>query len=297
VRRREGLPHKTSQSFTYIYRARYNPGGAFPFQPRIRKQKTDDPAAKRIHGLMSGTLEVCSFWNRENIKMSRSFITAIALILMSSFTFAQDSPSKLQVFGGYSLFHADNGGLTGPTLDGILGAPSGTFGVVSNFNGWNAEAQYNVTRWLGVVADFSGRYGAPMTATSSSGISGLPGSSGYSFLFGPVLSYRTRSRITPFVHALVGVDSLHFNASTPVGLSSSISTSAVTDMAFAMAFGGGIDFRISRRFSIRPGQLDYVYTGHNLNGVYGAAIGPGSFQGLATSENNLRFSTGIVIRF
>ena len=35
----------------------------------------------------------------------------------------------------------------------------------------------------------------------------------------------------------------------------------------------------------------------DLNSFYGTAYGPGRFQGLATHENNLRFSTGIVLRF
>src|ERR1700675_1438686 len=99
--------------------------------------------------------------------MARFAVTTIVLIItLCSFADAQDSTPKLQVFGGYSLVHAGKGGLTGPAADSALGAPSGTFGVKSNFNGWNVEAQYNVTRWLGVVGDFGGRYGTPIVASS-----------------------------------------------------------------------------------------------------------------------------------
>jgi hypothetical protein len=45
------------------------------------------------------------------------------------------------------------------------------------------------------------------------------------------------------------------------------------------------------------GQIDYLYTAHNFNTIYGDAFGPGRFGGLPTRENNVRFSTGIVFRF
>jgi opacity protein-like surface antigen len=205
----------------------------------------------------------------------------------------------VEVFGGYSLLHAVNGGLNGAALDSALGVASGTSGVNSNFNGWNAEAQYNVKRWFGIVADVSGNYGSPITAASGSGVSGLPSGNSYSFLFGPALSYHARARMTPFVHALFGLNRTSLNASTITGLpvTSPGSTGAVSDSSFAMAFGGGLNYRLSPHAAIRVGQLDYLYTTHDLNSLYGNAFGPGLFSGLAEHENNLRFSTGIVLRF
>jgi opacity protein-like surface antigen len=233
---------------------------------------------------------------RENVAMTRFAVATITLIVLTcSFAFAQEATPKLQVFGGYSLMHVDTGGLTGPTMDSALRAPSGTFGVASNFNGWNAEAQYNLRRWLGIVADVSGHYGTPITA--SSGVSGLPNTNEYSFLAGPVFSFNTRTRMTPFVHALFGWDRLSVNASTLSGLPSPAASVATAYSDFAMALGGGVDYKLSRHLAVRVGQFDYLYTGHDLNSFYGSAFGLGLFQSLATHENNLRFSTGIVLRF
>lgn len=232
--------------------------------------------------------------------MTRVAVATTALIvLICSFASAQDTTPKVQVFGGYSLFHADTGGLSGPVADSVLGAPSGTFGVSSNFNGWNAEAQYNVRRWFGIVADFSGHYGAPLTASSTSGVSGLPGANAYSILFGPALSYKTKARLTPFAHALFGFDRARLNESTLSGLpdTSPGFSNAVSDTSFAMALGGGLDYKLTSRFAIRLGQVDYFYTNHDLNALYGGAFGPGLVSGLATHQNNLRFSTGIVFKF
>jgi opacity protein-like surface antigen len=107
--------------------------------------------------------------------MTRLTAAAVAIFLISSCALAQDSTPRFQVFGGYSLLHTDNGGLNGPLLNSLLEAPNGSFGLNSNFNGWNAEAQYNANRWFGLVADVSGNYGGPFTASSGSGVTGLPG--------------------------------------------------------------------------------------------------------------------------
>jgi hypothetical protein len=55
--------------------------------------------------------------------------------------------------------------------------------------------------------------------------------------------------------------------------------------AFAMAFGGGVDYRINHRLSLRPLQVDYLMTRF--------PEGTTSNQ----TQNNLRASTGIVIHF
>ena len=221
--------------------------------------------------------------------------TIILLAMIGSFVSAQDATPKVQVFGGYSFMHASTGRLTGSTLDLELHQYPGTLGVGSNFNGWNAEAQFNFDRWFGIVADFGGQYGTPITASGT--VSGLPSMSRYSFLAGPVISYRAKAKITPFVHALFGYDRASLSASTITGTSSPVTSFASTYTDFAIALGGGLDYKLSRHFDLRVGQLDYFRTSLDLNSLYGSAYGPGRFQGLATHENNLRFSTGIVLRF
>jgi opacity protein-like surface antigen len=220
-----------------------------------------------------------------------SVLTSFALAQTPTQTPIQDStirdstPKKFQIFAGYSLFRADTGGLSGPTVDSTLGARAGTYNVTSIFNGWNAEFQYNANSSLGLVFDGNGRYGTPVTAASSSGIIGLPNESGYSLLFGPVFTLKLRPKITPFVHVLFGLDYLK------------LSSSSASDSAVGVAVGGGIDYKLSPHMSYRIGQLDYFYTSHNFNTVYGDVFGPGNFEDLGTSQSNLRFSTGLVFHF
>ncbi len=226
--------------------------------------------------------------------MTRLVVAALALIvLFGSSALAQDATSKVEVFGGYSLLHADNGGLTGPTLDSALGQPSGTFGMPTNFNGWNAEVQVNVRGRLGVVADFASHTGQALTS-SNIYLLQLPSSNDYSLLFGPVLSYKV-GRISPFVHALAGLDRFHLGAGSIPGLFGR--AAPVVDRALAFAVGGGIDYKLSRHLSLRPVQADFFYTGHDLNAIYAASYTPGLLPNLASHENNLRFAAGIVIKF
>jgi opacity protein-like surface antigen len=236
----------------------------------------------------------------ENVEMTRSsaaVISFILIVLTGSFALAQDSTPKVQVFGGYSFVLADPGKLRGGNLDLFLRQNFDAFGTGSSFSGWSTEAQYNADRWFGVAVDFGGRYGTPITPYSRSSVSGVPKATAYSVLVGPVLSYRTKSRITPFVHALFGWDRTSLGASTISGVSTPVSSVAITYDDFAMALGIGIDYRISRHFAIRAGQIDYFHTSLNLDSFYRNAFDNQLFQGLANHQDNLRFSAGAVLRF
>lgn len=133
-----------------------------------------------------------------------------------------------------------------------------------NLNGWNASASGFFSRNLGVTADFSGSYGTPNFV--GVGIK----TNFYSYLFGPTVRFPNKSRLTPFVHGLFGAGRISGSA---LGVSGS-------DSAFAWAAGGGIDASLSRNFAIRVAQADFLQS-RVMNG----------------SQNNFRFSTGIVLKF
>jgi len=227
----------------------------------------------------------------------------VCLLLCSALSCAaQEDVPKVEVFGGYSYLHIDTEGITGSTLDAtcnnLLGpgtCPPGSFGVHPGAHGWNGSAQYNATRFLGIKADFSGHYNTPITISSQIanslaqlGITWLPPkASSYSYLFGPVL-FEITGRYKPFAHALFGENRVGTNLSN-VKLSG-IGAPGLTasDTAFAMAFGGGVDIRISERIAIRAGQVDYFYTKHDFTG--GA-------PGVATHQNNIRASVGFLFQF
>ncbi len=197
--------------------------------------------------------------------------TAVAgiVFLMTLFAGAQDVP-QVEVFGGYSLFHFDDKGLEAP-----LQALNPNLTVNRNLHGWNGAVQFNVNKWIGIVGDVSGHYGNVIESPVGS-ISGNI----YNFLFGPQINARGE-KATGFVHVLLGGNRSKINAIPAIGLPD------VSDTAFAMAIGGGVDLNVTKRVAVRLGQFDYIYTTHTFS-QYGLDL---------AHQNNFRFSTGIVFNF
>lgn len=178
------------------------------------------------------------------------------LSLASLFAVAARAQERqtVDVFAGYSYVRAN------PEAAGSDGF---------NLNGGSASVAYNFNNWLSGVADFGGYHN---TNILGSGVDGTLST----YLFGPRVSYRHFSRVTPFGEVLFGV--AHTGANFP-----NISNS---QNAFAMTVGGGLDYRISSHFSIRAAKVDYLLTRFN------------EFNTANTqTQNNLRVSTGIVFRF
>jgi len=236
--------------------------------------------------------------------MTRFAAAALALmIFFASSALAQNSTqtsaplpqnARIQVFGGYSLVHADTGGLTSSALNQALDQPSNIFSVAHNFSGWNSEVQYNWKPRLGFVADFAGHYGNPFSSSNQALVQ-LPDANEYSLMGGAVYTFKAKSKFTPFAHALVGGERYHLDAGSIPGLFGS--SQFVTDWALAAAVGAGVDYKVYPRFSVRLAQFDYYYTGHDLNAIYANAFGPNVLPRLSSHENNLRFSAGIVVKF
>ena len=130
-------------------------------------------------------------------------------------------------------------------------------GTSFNFNGGSGQLAYNANHWLGIVGDFGGYY------TSNGFHAGI-----FSYLFGPRINLRGHGKVTPFAQVLFGG-------------ARSIDNSPLN--AFAMTAGGGVDFKISEHFAIRPVQAEYLLTKFT--------------DGASNQQNSFRYSAGIVFRF
>ena len=132
----------------------------------------------------------------------------------------------------------------------------------ASLNGWNASVEASLLHHLGIVADFSGQYGSPNFAVfypcPSTDSSPCPQPENptevrtsvqqYNFLFGPRLSFRLKS-FSPFGEVIVGAS--HYHQTT--------SRVSVSYTSFAYAFGGGVDYRLTRLLEWRI-QLDALQT-------------------------------------
>ena len=185
------------------------------------------------------------------LKLWVSLLAVLAFSAVSAS--AQESAPKFDVFAGYSYVQA-NPGVTG--FDSF------------HLHGGNANVAYNWKSWLSGVADFGGYTNGNILSSGASGTFST-------YLFGPRVSYRHYSRITPFGQVLFGA--AHANAAA-FGTTN-------TQNAFAMTAGGGVDYKVFDHFSIRPFQTDYLLTRFREN-----TLG-------TRNQNNFRVSTGFVVRF
>lgn len=180
-------------------------------------------------------------------------VCLLAMISFFSLNLRAQDPPKVDVFAGYTYIKVN------PSTSGVDGF---------HLNGGSISGAYNFKNWLGAVADFGGGTNGNI---AGSGVSG----SVYTYLFGPRVSYRHLGRITPFGQVLFGA--AHETAS---GFGASGSQNA-----FAMTVGGGVDYKLTNRFSIRPIQVEDLITRF-----------PEGTAGNQT-QNNLRVSTGFVVHF
>ena len=118
------------------------------------------------------------------------------------------------------------------------------------------------------------------------------------YMIGPRVSFRTGTRWTPFLTFLLGGDKLTTETMFPdrkpadlgrVGVAeSAIWHSKYTEEnqtnAFAIQFGGGLDYECNRVFALRLFDVQDIHTwARELNGRH--------------YPNNIRVSTGITLHF
>jgi len=174
----------------------------------------------------------------------------IALIALGGTAVAQDFP-KAELFGGYSYFRS---------------------AANANYNGWHGQIAFNMNRWFGLAADFSGHY-----QTGSEQVFRVEASN-HAFLFGPQVTDRV-GRLSGFAHVLFG------GARVEKGFRLSGSGIPADKTSFAMAFGGGIDAGVNDHISVRIFQADYMRM---------RVDSPST--GDARGINNFRLSVGVVFK-
>lgn len=195
--------------------------------------------------------------------MRRVLVCLIPIVLLVSSVYAQEVP-RVELFGGYSYLNLDTSGRT----DRL------------NFNGFDTNVTFNVNRHLGVEVDFAGHFQSP--CDQGVAIQANNRCAEWAYMAGPKVSFR-KERLTPFAHVLFGGDT--FSNSNSQG---GEFTFTASQTRWAMATGGGLDFIVSPRISVRVAQFDYFMTNHNL--IIGNFVDPGH-------QNHFRISTGVVFKF
>jgi hypothetical protein len=140
----------------------------------------------------------------------------------------------------------------------------------ANTNGWDASVEGKIIPLIGVVADFDGHYGSENRVLVCPGI-GCPltvsaSFTEHNFLFGPRVSIKF-GKLRPFAEVMIGAGHV------------SVGNGGGSDTSFANALGGGLDYKLIPLLAWRF-EGDYVET-----------------RFFGNTQNNFRFSTGIVVHF
>jgi len=187
-----------------------------------------------------------------------SFLALVSPAMAS----AQFLPSGGNAFFGYSYVRGETFVKSGP--------PPGTGGA-ANLSGWEVSAEGKYLPWLGAVADLDWHYGGhdaslcqPLGPCTAFRVN----ASRDTLLFGPRASTVYR-RFRPFADLLFGIA---YQSNKGGAISNS-------DLTFAFALGGGVDYQLLRSVWLR-GQVHAVRTGF-----------------FGRSQFDPRISTGIVFSF
>jgi len=155
-------------------------------------------------------------------------LAIFVIALASSAVLAQEPVvPKFDVFAGYSWYDS------GMRVNGQK--------LQSNSKGFGIGLTYNANRWLGFTLDGAGHLGGLNQAGT--------------IMVGPRAIWR-QEHFQPFVHTLVGLHLLTLDSQTPGG--------TYNHKGFAAMLGGGFDIPITRRFSYRLIEANFLYSHQNL---------------------------------
>jgi outer membrane protein with beta-barrel domain len=198
-------------------------------------------------------------------------LIVITITACASIVAAQSDYKKFEFFGGYSHNRVDTG-VAVPGIDEREG-----------FNGFEASATGNLSRYFGLKFDFSAHF-----KSKSFPINNQPGvdvdSRLMNFLGGiQIKDNASESTFKPFAHALVGAahgrNRVEFNNVVCIQIFPSPCTNFTqSETGFAGAFGGGLDIRANDRIDIRVIQIDYNPT-----------------RLFDSTQHNFRIGVGVVI--
>jgi opacity protein-like surface antigen len=202
----------------------------------------------------------------------KKWIVVLAFsLLFTMAAFGQDYP-KFEVPIGFSFVnvHPD---ITNLTSFNVFGGGGGFV--------------YNVTPWIGVKADFAGYTqgsGLKNQLTNLGYVGGQANGNIFTYMFGPQIKKHS-GKLQPFGEALFGA--AHSNLYAQIyNAQTGLTSASSNNNAFAMQFGGGLDYALTPHIQLRPVEVDYLYTRFGINGT--------SYTG---AQNNFKYFAGVNFTF
>src|SRR5690348_7035999 len=187
--------------------------------------------------------------------MKKSLLAAGIVLLASTIGIAQEYP-KAELALDYSYLHF---------------APAQAFTNNHSLNGGGGAFVYNFANHFGIKMDlqgynsFTNTFAIPASPSLPSGANGSVSGNLFTYMFGPQLKFRGE-HVQLLLDALGGAahSNVYGNAfktlCQPIAGACSGASASPSNNGAAMMFGGGLDFPINHRVSVRAAELDYVLT-------------------------------------
>ena len=219
----------------------------------------------------------------------RRFYLLIGVALLFTVVATAAEPARYEALLGFTYVRANQF-----NQNAGLGQAIGGFDMY----GGSGQFIYNFNKWITGVADF-GAVNKPNV-----GIVNAANTTAFTY-FGPRFYYR-RHALSPFGEVLFGAAYRHVSTEvtaltspdTPIlpaanpstlfpGPNAQVSARlSTTENAFSMMAGGGLDYRLSKHFSVRPVEVDYVLTRF-----------PSLSTGYRDNQHSIAASAGIIFTF
>ena len=187
--------------------------------------------------------------------ITTSFFAFGVMLLTGISAIAQEYP-KAELTLDYSYLHF---------------APAQAYTKNHSLNGGGGAFVYNLANHFGIKADLQGynsstsTFTIPASPSLPSGANGSVSGNMFTYLFGPQLKFRGQ-HVQLLLDALGGAahSNVYGNAfktlCQPIAGACSGASASPSNNGAAMMFGGGLDFPINQRVSIRGAELDYLLT-------------------------------------
>jgi hypothetical protein len=229
----------------------------------------------------------CLTLKGEFVKKSITLISVVSLFALVAS--AQQDVPRSEAYLGFQYVRANQ-------FNQNLGLAQ-SIGGFSMYGG-DGQFIYNFNKWISAVGDFG--------AVNKPNVGIINAQNTTAFAYGGPRFYYRRHGLSPFGQVLFGGAFRH--VSTEVTALTSIDTPnlpvvspsnlfpgplavvtarlANTENAFSMKVGGGLDYRLSRHFSLRPVEVDYVLTRF-----------PNLSTGVRENQSSIAASAGIIFTF
>jgi hypothetical protein len=215
------------------------------------------------------------------MKLKAALIFVVAVMLLGLSAWSQDTP-KVEISLDYSFSHFQ-------AVD--YEQPNYFFGQYFDLEGGGGGIVYNFRPTVGFKAEFQGYTSNTRPVTVPPGYAYLPQGgtanvSGdlFTYMFGPEIG-KTWGHFRPFAEVLAGGAHSNVWGNALEDLDLTGVTKSASNNAFAGAAGFGLDIGVSRHLSLRPLEVDFLYTNFN------------SHLKLSDNQESWRYLGGLVFTF